>query len=357
MKKAFSIKQKVVFGLTTGGLLTVLTLMAMEGFIRIIQPTMNYEYMPQEIYVSHFRPSDLLPFELRPNNRARFKMLEFDTTVTTNSFGLRDNEVDFTKPRILCMGDSFTFGFGVENEETFCASLEKLFHGKYDFVNMGFADGYSPDTYALWLAKYSTILSPHGILVSLFQNDLTDVSANTWLRDGKVMSPGDQRLPDRITKTGLVITEDGAAMRKSILAKFPPVALRWLKQSYLVAFLRDRLLRDIDRSIGKDTTQAENDARDEKFIRALDLLRQAAGDRLLIFYIISAPENEGKSVNVYSHMDALVTKFAGWHGITVLSNGEELASEDFFPLNLHFNKQGHMKAAHYLHKALVDQGL
>ncbi len=163
-------------------------MMIAEGFIRLIDPPMNYAYMPQEIHVSHFRPSSFLWFELRPNHRSRFKMLEFDTTVATNSLGLRDNEVDFTKPRVLCMGDSFTFGFGVENDETFCAQLERRFEGKYDFVNAGFADGYSPDTYALWLTRYASRLSPDVILVSFFQNDRGDVAENTWMKDGQVMT-------------------------------------------------------------------------------------------------------------------------------------------------------------------------
>lgn len=355
MGRILSMKQKIVLSLTVALLSVVATLIGAEVLVRIVNPVMSYSYLPQQIYISHFRPSSLIPWELRPNNHSRFKMLEFDTTVVTNSHGLRDNEVDFSKPRILCMGDSFTFGFGVENEETFCAILERLFQGKYDFVNTGFADGYSPDTYALWLSKHRETLAPHSIIVCLFSNDLWDVNANTWLRNGKVMTPEERGLPDRIVKTGYTITEDGASIREGFLARIPPSLRRLIKRSYLIAFLRDRLLHDVDWSIRGAMTNGEERAMDQKFTRSLELLREVAGDRLLALYLIEGPSEIGRSA--LSHMDELVFQFAAMHGIPVLSNNNEFSKEDFFSLDSHFSRQGHAKSARYLYKALLQLGL
>jgi lysophospholipase L1-like esterase len=49
--------------------------------------------------------------------------------VSLNSKGLRDRELPYDKPhdayRILCLGDSLTFGWGVASERTFCKQIER----------------------------------------------------------------------------------------------------------------------------------------------------------------------------------------------------------------------------------------
>jgi hypothetical protein len=64
-----------------------------------------------------------------------------------NSKGLRDREYPYGKGkgvrRILCLGDSFTCGYGVQAEETFAKVLEGLLNedpdraGTYEVINAG----------------------------------------------------------------------------------------------------------------------------------------------------------------------------------------------------------------------------
>lgn len=53
-----------------------------------------------------------------------------------NSKGLRDREFSYAKPddtrRILCLGDSFACGYGVEAEETYAKVLEQLLNSDHD---------------------------------------------------------------------------------------------------------------------------------------------------------------------------------------------------------------------------------
>lgn len=56
----------------------------------------------------------------------RTKTPEFDFTVKTSSLGIRDYEVAWNKrPRIVAIGDSFTYEWGVELEESWPKVLEK----------------------------------------------------------------------------------------------------------------------------------------------------------------------------------------------------------------------------------------
>ena len=55
----------------------------------------------------------------------KFKNLEFDTQVTFDKFGRYSNHTGKKAPGIAVLGDSFAMGWGVNDDETFSALLEK----------------------------------------------------------------------------------------------------------------------------------------------------------------------------------------------------------------------------------------
>src|SRR5262245_47548932 len=58
---------------------------------------------------------------------------------TTNSLGYRGSPEPDASPKILCLGDSIVMGFGVSDEDTFCAGLDGALIGKtkYRSMNLG----------------------------------------------------------------------------------------------------------------------------------------------------------------------------------------------------------------------------
>src|SRR5439155_18563168 len=64
----------------------------------------------------------------------------FKSSVSTNSLGLRGPEVSKDKKpgekRVLLVGDSFTWGWGVNDDQTFAACLEHLLVG-VKVINLG----------------------------------------------------------------------------------------------------------------------------------------------------------------------------------------------------------------------------
>lgn len=66
-----------------------------------------------------------LTYTLRPGN-CRFRNREFDTLVTANSLGLRDEEEALEAPEAIFLGDSYTMGWGVEQHESFPELVESL---------------------------------------------------------------------------------------------------------------------------------------------------------------------------------------------------------------------------------------
>ena len=66
-----------------------------------------------------------------------FDNLEFYTTMKVNQAGFRDDEASMQRPSIVCLGDSYTMGWGVENEETFADLVERKLNRKT--LNLGVA--------------------------------------------------------------------------------------------------------------------------------------------------------------------------------------------------------------------------
>lgn len=103
--------------------------------------------------------------------------------VITNSFGLRNaNETKLNKEegmiRILTVGDSFTFGPYVNNQDTYPAKLEehlKKLNLKVEVLNAGIM-GYTLRDEIEYLEEKGLALKPDIVIVGIYQNDINDYS-------------------------------------------------------------------------------------------------------------------------------------------------------------------------------------
>ncbi len=106
----------------------------------------------------------------------------------TNSDLFRNNqnfsrEVPPTKTRIICSGDSFTFGYGVDNDHTWCQQLLTI-NDNLESINMG-QGGYGIDQAYLWY-KRDGIKFDHNIHIFAFVNpDFARMRYDTFLGYGK----------------------------------------------------------------------------------------------------------------------------------------------------------------------------
>jgi hypothetical protein len=65
-------------------------------------------------------------FYLLAPGRCLFTNREFRVSIEANSLGLRDDEASLESPKIICLGDSYTMGWGVGQGESFPHLLERL---------------------------------------------------------------------------------------------------------------------------------------------------------------------------------------------------------------------------------------
>jgi lysophospholipase L1-like esterase len=112
-----------------------------------------------------------------PNSKATAHTVEFEYEVIINSLGLRDHEIEIEKGnkyRILCFGDSWTYGYGVNVEHSWPKILENYLvsigYNNVEVINCG-RPGQFTGTYKKYMEKAVPLLKPDLVLVGVLQID------------------------------------------------------------------------------------------------------------------------------------------------------------------------------------------
>jgi hypothetical protein len=106
----------------------------------------------------------------------------------TNSQGFRNNK-DFSvsvpkdKIRIICSGDSFTLGYGVDNDHTWCQGLMDI-DGRLETINMG-QGGYGIDQMYLWYMRDGTLLEHNVHIFAMIRYDVGRAASERFVVYGK----------------------------------------------------------------------------------------------------------------------------------------------------------------------------
>lgn len=106
-------------------------------------------------------------------------------TLTINSSGLRDRDYPYEKPaavtRVLVLGDSYTWGYGVSDDEIFTEVLEARFaqaSQPWEIINTG-VSGWGTDQQYLFLLDEGFRYSPDIVILSFFLINDPDDCANS----------------------------------------------------------------------------------------------------------------------------------------------------------------------------------
>jgi lysophospholipase L1-like esterase len=110
-----------------------------------------------------------------PRPSFRYTLAGSETTI--NRLGYRGREVAWARmpgrPRIVMLGDSITFGYGVRDGETFSAVMETL-DPRLEVVNLG-VQGYGTDQELLKLEREGFAYAPDVVVLNVcLANDLLD---------------------------------------------------------------------------------------------------------------------------------------------------------------------------------------
>jgi lysophospholipase L1-like esterase len=207
--------------------------------------------------------------------------------LTTNAQGFRAKSdvgpaVPAGKTRIVCSGDSFTLGYGVGDDDTWCAVLARMEPG-FDTVNMGQA-GYGLDQSYLWYQRDGRDLHANVQLFAFISDDFNRMS------DAERMGYG---------KPFLDVEEERLVIRNTPVPKRAWV-VPWLTRNLeSIRALRTFALlgRVIHRAAAPASTQAAAGPKApvrrivSKMLDNLAEIHQAQGSQLVLVFLPYLPEH------------------------------------------------------------------
>lgn len=221
------IRRLLINGLLITASLFVAIVLA-EIFLRLFLPQI-FAIHPPGIYI--IDPE--IGYVLKPGFRGVIQRAEFKTPVGINRSGLRGEELQDDGYRILVLGDSQAFGFGVLDNETFSVNLQSMLAKHFPAMNIQVLNsgvpGYGTADQLAFLKHRGDEFKPDLVILQFFSGNDIEESRNP-------------------SKEWAAIDAEGMLTAKSAYSFAPrPASLqkstqRWLKRNiHLANLLSNRL--------------------------------------------------------------------------------------------------------------------
>lgn len=181
MRKVLDVSGKVALA----AIATLLCLAVAEVGIRFLAPEISGYHDPRDI----IEFDEMLGWRKKPGVTVRNVTGEYAVTETINSLGFRGPEIPPTKVggeyRVLVLGDSFTEGYTVDQQDLFSirlnARLSEAHSGSQITVINAGTTGYSTDQELLLLRQVGARLEPDLVVLMFCDNDLLyNLRPNYW---------------------------------------------------------------------------------------------------------------------------------------------------------------------------------
>lgn len=287
-----------------------------------------------------WRYDSLLGWAHQPGQEGIFETPQFSTFVRINQKGLRDPEHSYERQndsgRILVLGDSFAWGYGVEESERFSQLLEKSLDA--EVINAG-VSGYSTDQELLWF-KDEGIQYDFDLVILVFTgNDIGDNERN--LVHTIYYKPRFVQEDGQLILTGSPVPRAGAkgrfiysASQQSAFAYFLANKYYALKDSY------GRYKADMDQGA---LAPGSNGAEGESFgltMAMLEEMENLAGSRGAEFMVVATDSwwNNPSEETYQDFIDRVQTE--GFLVLDVQSTAGFAPGEMLIPDDGHWNAAG-----------------
>ncbi len=319
---------------------SMVLLCAVELAARLFFP----QWAPAVERVVFLQYDPLLGWSHRPGQQTRFVQREFSVDVEINALGMRDTEYAEergARRRMLVIGDSFAWGFGVEHSERFTEILETS-HYDWEIMNAS-VNGYGTDQELLYLRDRGFRLQPDVILMLLHANDFeNNASAEQyWYNKPRFTLDGDSLVLRNVPVPSATWRQ---LMKRHLIGRtYIGEALRKLRRSFLSQRAEEIVMR------ATSVEAQENLRLTSALVERVARVCKEAGVRLVL---ASAPMPEQKI--------AAATEAARRAGVDYLPLDSALSSAEArvtFDHDEHWTPFGHEVAATAIGQFLVSIGV
>lgn len=317
-----------------------------------------------------------------------------------NDIGMRDTRqvADYQKypDKILCLGDSFTYGWGVNDNETFARILEKKINKDTIAVLNAGVSGVGTDYALKFFQVRGKELAPKTVIYFYFDNDINDNKANAYFH---------------IENDSIIVNEEHSYATVNALKKNKLVENKlynWLSSNsqlfglirYNIGMMWNKKVSDANKASEagadaadnfkpveesqKDTAKVEaqkekNVAPDKKqptqvstkeplyhtykYLSALAEETRKQDVNFLVFYIPAHTSLEEFQKSGTIGVENALNSYCLQNQIKFFSFRDEIVKvknpiESFYlPVDYHWNQKGHAMAGDYLYKILKQENI
>ena len=250
-------------------------------------------------------------YKLKPGDH-QFSNLEFQNKFSINSQGVRDDNESLNFPEIICLGDSFTMGWGVEAEESFPSLIEK--NTKQKTLNLGISSYGTVREYLL--LKQTEFDSCKLLIIQYCSNDKYENRSylnNTF----NISSEEKYKIAQRINHLN------------SAYYPFKWSFSLFSKVIRLISF-------DRDKPIYVNKVEISDDV--ETFFKIINILPKKFSGKILIFNL-----EPYHTTDEYFHVFKQYLNKHPNNNIFLFNAASVLEKSDYFKIDDHLNTNGHRK--------------
>ncbi|MGI9305288.1 MAG: SGNH/GDSL hydrolase family protein [Gammaproteobacteria bacterium] len=328
--------------------IAVLSLLLLEGAVRVYSAL----YFPKMMVLD-----DTLGWR-HASGREKTFINEYGESVLVrqNSYGFRGPERPRRSSsgsfRVLVLGDSFTEGVQVSEEQLFTAILETRMENT-EVLNAG-VGGYGTVQQYLLLETEGTSFEPDVVLLMFYENDLSDNCLSH--------SPGFGPRPyAQSAAGGIEIVRELVAERFQRFILPVPFALTLNKHSYLYNFLNNRIYQMIKADelrtlLQEDMKAAERCPQHLILAELLTRMREHAEAAHAAFVVALIPSQDsalaGRSEIDERVLTLCAERVIDCHSLLSAFSSVAGGAELYFPRDIHWTAAGHAQAAQELELVL-----
>ena len=344
-----------------------LTLAAAELLVRGVHPV---ELHPSDTFLVRPEPgAQAGSMTLIPAVVVRHTTREFDIWIKTNREGFRDREFPREKTpgvfRIMALGDSQTFGYGVDAKETYAKVLERLLNERarrrVEVINTGVPS--TGTAHQLWqMEEKGWAHHPDLVALGFFHNDIADnIQQRIYrIRDGRVVRvarPAAKAVPMHRVLSNTLPENDFRQITQigPVKAPSPPFLIR---HSHLARFVRQSLA-NIRAARAEDLKKDWVPARKQTRVYLRELLRQCAARKIpLAVVLIPSLQQDAERGKIRTlsekYRDIMEGVLTADQVVEVWPAFERQGFRKmFFPRDMHLTAQGHRLIAEALAERLM----
>lgn len=271
-------------------------------------------------------------YTLKKNSSCNFSNREFSNEYNINSIGLRDSEQSLSEPEVIFIGDSFTMGWGVNQDETFTSVVGKKLNIKV--LNAGISS-YGTARELEILKRLDTSKTSH-LIIQYCLNDL-DENKRYIDNDNKIIISSEKDYDNTVKK------------HLDRLKYYPFLYSYKYFQRLNPAFKH----LDIWMAERYENLEKEHYIEAKYFLDTLNSFTISKKIKIILF------ENEFRLKNDWFLIE--VNKLLSNEEYNKLDiifiSTKDLINEDYYQLDSHLNKNGHKKLANKIVNAIKTQNL